>query len=181
VVVGGLKRRDVHYARSLNGGETWEPELNLTRTPRSGSSDQSLAVTASGQVHVVFHDDEDDGNQSWELYYLGSPDRGGTWGARQKLTTTRQASGDGHVNVDLPSVAAGADGTVYVVWQDFRNGLYETFFTWGDGVEWAAEYPLNAQTRANLGPSVATGRDGAVHVLWSGFDGQRDVYYRHLP
>ncbi len=180
VVVGGLKRRDVHLSRSLNGGTTWEPEVNLSNTPSSGSSDQSLAVSANGRVHVVFHDDKDDGNLSWEMYYVGSRDDGVTWGAPEKLTTTPAVLGDG-VNIDLPSVAATDDGTVYVVWQDNRSGVFETFFKWGTDGEWAREYVISGQTRANFGPSITRSPDGTtIHAVWTGLSTSREVFYRAL-
>jgi hypothetical protein len=180
VVVGGLKRRDVHVSRSLNGGITWEPEVNLSRTPESGSSDQSIAVSANGRVHVVFHDDADDGNRSWEMYYVGSRDNGVTWDAPQKLTTTPAVLGDG-VNIDLPSVAATDDGTVYAVWQDNRSGVFQTFFKWGTDGDWAPEYAISGQTRANYGPSIARSPDGSsIHTVWTGLGASRDVFYRQL-
>lgn len=180
VVVGGLKRRDVHLSRSLDGGRTWEPAVNLSKTPSSGSSDQSIAVSAGGRVHVVFHDDKDDGNQSWEIYYAGSRDQGATWGTPEKLTTTPAVLGDG-VNIDLPSVAATDDGTVYVVWQDNRSGVFQTFFKWGTEGQWALEYAISGPQRANFGPSITKSPDGTtIHAVWTGLGTSRDVFYRAL-
>lgn len=180
LVVGGVQRRDVHFSRSLDGGQAWQPAQNLSNTPSAGSADQSIAVGPDGRVHVAYHDDSFDGDESWETYYAGSPDRGSTWYAPQKLTTTAPASGS--VNIDLPSIAAAAGG-IHIVWQDRRGGLEPlVYYMRGDGVTWEREIPIAEGLRSGYAPTIAASLDGsALHVVWQGrVRGATvpDIYYR---
>ena len=178
VVVNGLKRRDVHFARSSDSGKTWGSVKNLTNTPGAGSSDSSITLDLNGKLHVTYHDDKNDGNNSWEIYYTQSPDKGATWKTVQKLTATTPTTG---VNIDVPSIAVSRDGKVHIVWQDQRNGYFQIFHKRGDGTTWEPETAISGDIRGSLGPSIdASNIDNSVHVLWSGAGtgNARDVFYR---
>ncbi|MEO0077505.1 MAG: sialidase family protein [candidate division WOR-3 bacterium] len=109
---------ELYHKYSTDGGATWGPDLRLTTSP-GRSIFHSLAAVGN-EVHLVW-EDERDGNQ--EVYYKRSTDRGLSWSADLRLTTSPDSSA-------LPSIAFSG-GTSHVVWSDRRNGNMEAYYKRG--------------------------------------------------
>jgi len=100
---------EVYYKRSTDGGDTWEPDVRLTKDEAVGADP---ALTALGDnVYVTWQDDRD-GN--FEIYFKISHDRGATWADDARLTT-------GSATSKLPSLDVDADGNIYLMWSEYTS------------------------------------------------------------
>ena len=79
-----------------------------------------------------------------------------------------------------PAVAADSAGNVYVVWEDYRNGHADIYFsqqiagtsTWSTPVKLNDDGSANNQTR----PTIAVG-DGYIYVAWQDYrNAEADIY-----
>ena len=110
---------EIYYKRSEDGGNTWGPDVRLTRAP--GLSLRPSIAVSGADVHVVWNDGRDG---TVQVYAKHSADGGSTWSADERLSRT---FGNPLDDVLRPAVAA-AGGAVYVVWTDRRDGNAEIYF-----------------------------------------------------
>ncbi len=72
---------------------------------------------------------------------------------------------------EMPDIAVGPNGEVYVVWADWRNRTdYDIYATVSadQGESFAPPVRVNAETKGTqVEPSVAVGSGGAVYVAWA--------------
>ena len=176
----GLEGR-IFLATSSDGGGTFS-SVRVDDATGSLRTNPDLAVGADGSIHVVWQDDR---NGDSDVYFSKSIDDGLTFSADVRVNDDAGAT-----NQDLPSIAVGAGGNIYVVWRDWRNGNSDIFFskstdggsTFGDGIlndndVEVDDYPFSAMHDY---PVVAV--DGAenISVAWrdtrNGFSDQ-DIYF----
>ena len=92
------------------------PTAAVASTPR-------VATGAGNRVFVVWRDNRNGMNT--DIWFRSSADGGATWGAEVRLDT----DGAGTHASEEPSLAADAEGNVYVAWQDVRAGSsYDIYF-----------------------------------------------------
>lgn len=104
----------VYYRRSRDGARTWEPERQLTNSPRTA---YVPSLAAFDWLVVVAWVDTRDGNE--EEYIKVSIDGGGTWGPDTRMT-------DDRMNSWAPSVAV--DGrTIHLVWFDQKHTSFHPY------------------------------------------------------
>jgi len=108
---------EIYYKRSIDGGITWEAEIQLTDEPGySQFPNLSLSGTV---VHVVW---EEYRNDYYNIYYKRSKDGGLSWEADTILTKyDNLAAHHSSVAVSGP--------VVHVVWYEYIDGNYEIFYT----------------------------------------------------
>ena len=159
---------DIYYSVSHDRGQNWGP------TPASplytGTGTQLLPHIAphgqSGYLYAVWEDERDDDGDIYTSRY--NPDVDLTWSTPVKvsdvITPTEQRE---------PDLTVGADGNVYVVWEDLReNDDGEIYFsrwisgTWGTGT-WSANSLLSDPTMdwANA-PDIVAGPGGVLFAAW---------------
>jgi hypothetical protein len=95
------------------------------------------------------------------------------------LTTTEEEGN--RTNIDLPSIAATADGHVHIAWHDYRNNdTFQIFYIELDRELRISEMPISEAFEACLGASIAAGSDGSLHTSWmaSTPTDEHDIYYR---
>jgi len=161
---------DIYFARSSDGGDTWEEPPWNPINDDLGGADQlhpSMAVDDNGVVFLVWQDRR---NGNDDVYFAASGDGGTSWTANILVTdepaTTRQAQ-------TSPSVAVGrqvGETIIYVVWEDGRRQASgdpgDIYFVWGSectGPD-CPPYTFDVDKRvddANLGvraaqPTIAT-------------------------
>ena len=115
---------DVVVSRSDDGGRTWSAPA---RVNDDGTGDQwmpSVAVDPEGVVHVAWLDGR---TGAWNVYYAVSMDRGDTWGANERVTTSSTPVSFASPG-DKLALAADANGTAYVAWTDGRSGSLHIYF-----------------------------------------------------
>ncbi|MFH1937787.1 MAG: exo-alpha-sialidase [Bacteroidota bacterium] len=160
---------EIYYKRSIDGGLTWDDEVQLSDDPYY-SGFPSIAASGSF-VHVVWDDNR---IGSGSIYYKRSTDEGLSWGEEICLTN---GSGDSW----MPCVAASATG-VHVAWCDWNDGLQGEIYyrhSTDNGITWEAIKRLTNSFGDSLFPSISASGDN-VHVVW--FDDRLttvDVFYNH--
>ena len=113
--------RDVYFARSTDGGNTWSASARVNDDAGSASqSAPSLAVDGGGNLHLAWKDYRDESN---EVYFARSTDGGNTWSANLRVNDDTGAS------LDAPCLAIDDSGNVHIAWQDYRNGNYDVYTT----------------------------------------------------
>lgn len=165
VFSGGTHGGEAFFARSRNGGASFDEPVNLSRS-RNGDgkgriSDEvwhngsfDLAVAKDGSVYAAWT--EFDG----PLWFARSTDEGTTFSAPQQL-------GDGKVPARAPSIATGA-GAVFVAWSVGEDeGSDLRLATSRDGGTTFA-LSIITQTRGfSDAPKLAVDHAGTLHVAWA--------------
>jgi hypothetical protein len=174
---------DVSFARSTDGGASFEPKIRVDDTPDSLLVVQEFSSVAvdppSGDVFVVFEDGRGSGP---DVYVARSSDGGQSFSPNVRVnvdTTSIQ---------EQPTVVRDNAGSLYVAWLDWRDDpdpqsapyLNHVFVgkstdagaTWTPGVQVTDVY-MNAEIDFDFPPRLAADDAGGVHVVW--FDRRVDT------
>jgi hypothetical protein len=170
-----------YLARSTDGGATWEPARAIYDP---GVNQQTIGnlirVLPDGTLvnlatHLVGTDER---ASSATLEVIRSLDHGATWSAPVKIAdylpigvsdpATRTPVRDG---TPIAAMAAGPDGTLYVVWQDGRfSGIADAIAmarSSDGGFTWTP--PMRVSSRADaraFAPQVHVAADGTIAVTY---------------
>jgi len=94
------------------------------------------------------------------------------WGPLHRLTSA--PGGDFN-----HAVTQGADGTVHVVWQGFRDGQSDIFHVQYSDGKWSQERLISSSDRNDWTPVIAIDRHGRAHIAWDSYHrGNYDVLLR---
>jgi len=161
--------REVHYRKSIDSGETWNPEVRLSEDDGFHSFDPRICVVGSN-VHVGWSDKKDyppTPGVEPEIYYRNSTDNGATWNPSQRLTFYTDADGIGGIQ---------ANGSkIHITWARWliKNEVFYMNSNDG-GITWDPEQQLTPDNGIDTGPySIAVWQDN-VHLV---FGEQSEVYY----
>ena len=108
-------RWEILFARSGDGGQTFTPPLNVSRTP---SLANAPAIAANRRRVTVAWQDDRTGTP--QIFMAHSADRGVTFSPAVGVSRT---TGFAHI----PALAASRDRT-FLVWHDNSSGNFEIFF-----------------------------------------------------
>jgi hypothetical protein len=147
---------EIFYQRSINGGVTWEPEIQISNA-EDYTGYPSIA-SAGAFVHVVW---EDYRNLNGDIYYKRSIDGGLSWGEETRLTDDPGDSWS-------PCIAV-SDTVVHVVWSDWRNNMGAEIYyknSPNNGCSWEEDTQLTYALSDALFPSIAASAS-MVHVVWT--------------
>ena len=149
--------RDVYLKRSMDGGETWEPETLLS-TGGDLADSMYPAVAASGShVHVTFADNRDG---PVHVFYTRSTDGGVTWAEDHRLSDNLPSDSW------TPSVEVSGE-VVYAIWTDTRDEYEEEYFkrSTDGGVTWGPDTRLTYDGVNSWAPVLSvTGQ--TIHLVW---------------
>lgn len=161
--------KDYNIAFREHDGSAWQAEEELN--PADMGIDQwnpDVAVD-SGVVHAVWHDSV---NGDWDIMYRKRS--GGVWGSIEEI------SEDISVETQMYPKVAASGGNVYVVWQDGRDGDWDIYFKFHNGVTWSTVTQVNTDSgsEAQTYPKVAAG-GGKAYVVWvDEGGGDKDIMMR---
>jgi hypothetical protein len=185
------------FARSTNGGESWEPARQIYDP---GQNDQTIGnqivVLPNGTLVNLFneiHNDNSKKERGNSVRIMRSTDKGVTWSAPifvdllGTIFVTDPESGDDVRTADIiPDVAVAPNGDLYAVWQDARlnggaaDGIALSRSTDG-GLSWSPLVKVNkTPTNIPIGnqqaftPSVDVAADGTVAVTYYDFRNNTD-------
>ena len=164
------------FARTVDGGASWEPARSILDPGPSGQTIGNLVVVLSdgALVNVATRIDESTmPARTASIVAVRSADRGATWSAPVEVAShlavgtldpdSGNAVRDGAI---LPSAAPGPGRTLHVVWQDSRFSAGQR-----DAIAYARSadggLTWSAPVRVNANPAVAAFTP-AVHVLADG-------------
>ncbi|UCG70011.1 MAG: exo-alpha-sialidase [Thermoplasmata archaeon] len=128
----------------------------------------SLAVDPTGNAYVVWGDSR---NPDWDIYFAKSTDWGETW------TDPNIKVNTGSENQTFPAMAIDSKGTLYVVWEDDRNGDSDIYFakSTDGGQTWTnPNKKVNIDTAGDGFPNmdqntpcIAVDSEGTIYVAWT--------------
>lgn len=156
--------RPIRYRRSIDEGVTWSAETTIG----DGVLHLTDALAADGDDVWMVYLNESENFSDWccsrdggSLWVRHSGDAGLSWDDPVRLSTPRRAF---RVSV------AHAEGRVHVVWMDYRDGAWDTYYrrSLDRGATWEPETVI-AESTGPFGaerPQVAA-RGDSVHVtIW---------------
>ncbi|MFW3146539.1 MAG: hypothetical protein ACMUIE_06985 [Thermoplasmatota archaeon] len=135
----------------------------------SGTAQTHPDIVCSGNDVYIIWQDERSGN--WDIYSRASHDGGVTFGPEVRVDDTKrtQTLVDDVSNQEYPRVVLEDDGTLYVVWQDDRDGRDLIYIGKSDdrGASFSTSRPVSGSvvgTQRN--PDIAVAPSGGLHVAW---------------
>ena len=165
---GGSHGGEIFFARSDDGGRTFAPPLNLSRSKggdgkgrinrevwHNGSLD--LAAAPGGDVQAAWT--EYDG----ALWHTRSTDGG------RSFAQPRRVAGDGRAPARAPSLATGRDGTVYLAWtvgEDARADI-RLSVSRDSGASFGPPRVVARSRGYSDAPKLAVDRRGALHLAYA--------------
>jgi hypothetical protein len=97
---------------------------------------------------------------------------GMSWGPTERLTDHQARSID-------PSLVAGPNGSLYVVWSSDLSGSAQIHYSRSDGAVWQNAARLTQSPGGGETPSTAIDGSGNLHIVWTdGRHGEDEIYYR---
>jgi len=168
------KSSDVFYRRSVNGGQSWSPAQNLSRSISAIGNSLHLHIDAQDVIHVVWDEVPSCG-------YISSPDGGKTWSQRVTF----------YSDVGSPrQIVAGVDGEgdILVVWRaasavtalDDNLPIYYQRSSDG-GITWSEATPIPQLLARRLNDTpydaydIAVDSAGHIHLIVTGRVGVPDT------
>lgn len=170
------------FARTVDGGASWQPARPVF-DPGAGNQTigNAIAVLPNGTLVNVFNriDRPAGGLQTARATVIRSIDRGATWSGpitiADMLGIGARDPRDGRTIRDgaiIPEIAAGADGSLVVVWQDARfsggavDGIALSRSTDG-GLSWSTPVRVNAVGSVHaFTANVQVLSDGTIAVAY---------------
>lgn len=107
---------EIVFARSSDGGQTFSPPLNVSRTPGLANA-PAVSASGRGKITVAWQDDR---TGTPQIFLARSGDAGVTFSPPANVSRT---SGFAH----LPALAAGR-GRTFLAWHDNSAGNFEILF-----------------------------------------------------
>jgi hypothetical protein len=163
---------DIFFRRSVDGGATWQPVVNLSNN--AGTSSSSKIAAEGTNVYVVWSQENPAGTQD-HVYFRRSVDDGLAWGPQVKISS----STTNNPSYALPQIAASG-AFVHITWYD--DGPGDAFYrrSTNSGASFKPIVNLsNSGTVDTFLGKVALAVSGAkVYVAWDDFFGTKDVLLR---
>ncbi len=111
----------IYFANSTNSGDTFNINKRVDDDPMGKpKSRPSIAMDSNGYVYVAWRDKRNDNE---DIYFANSTDGGSTFNTNQMINDDIGSSYQ-----RFPSLAL-RNRTVYIAWQDDRNGSWDIYFS----------------------------------------------------
>ncbi len=181
-VVSGVT--NIYFARSLDGGTTWEwnPDRALTEIEYEVDSEAPRIISSdAGHLYLTWRDNRDGypqgGYSPYEIYYLRSEDRGEHWNSIPERLSPDLPTSYGISR--SPNLYLDGSGRLHLTWWEDNRGdnLYHRFST-DDGITWSKINQLSDFGPEHMPPlnwstsytSMCSDESDVLHL----------VYYSHI-
>jgi len=153
----------IYLAKSTNGGQTYGSNVQVSGSSVGPQFEPEITVVG-GKVCVVWQDGRTGVNR--DIYFASAPSDTLTFGSSVKVN-----SGTSLSNQRAPALYVEQDGSIHVVWQDFRDGVSDVYYgisnnggtTFND--EKVNEAPGDPVLEKAY-PQVAVDTDGIIYIIW---------------
>ncbi|MGA1841027.1 MAG: hypothetical protein ACMUIU_10410 [bacterium] len=105
--------KEVYYKRSVNNGDTWEPDARLTNN--AVLDHIPFIAVNQNTVYLTRYSEQVPAPGQWGIHYIHSTDNGQSWSPDIPLVTIPTAS------PAYPSKIGITGSTVHIVWEDSRH------------------------------------------------------------
>ncbi|MGC8837159.1 MAG: CARDB domain-containing protein [Anaerolineae bacterium] len=184
---GETSDRDIYFSRSSDGGATWTPAVRVNQDGpgHNQRTPQLVYDRATGTLYAVWQDFR---RGNGDIFFARSADGGTTWEEPPWNPINDDLGGADQLH---PSLAVDDTGTLFVVWQDRRNGNDDIYFaashdggdSWTPNILVTDEPSTTRQSQA--APSVAVGKQmgqTVIYVVWEDGRGRAagdsgDIYF----
>jgi len=145
--------------------ETWithDPSISLV---------PAMAIDASGNIHMVWHEFLMDGTGNYEIFY--SRWNGTDWSTPVNISNTAGRS-------TFPAISVDTSGKLHVIWADLSPGQSELLYNHWDGENWSKPVTIstNFGERESSVSAIAVDASGNPHVVWTDNNqGQFEIFY----
>ncbi|MFC1761801.1 hypothetical protein ACFL6U_06945 [Planctomycetota bacterium] len=178
------KLGNIYYSKSTNRGESFGADV-MVDDPPTITSDQvnpALTVDTQGIIHVVWEDYRDNPAMG-NIYYAKSSDGGDHFGPDVMVDAIFT-----HTTVQrYPDIAVGSDGTIHVVWEDYRDNPILGSIYYANSSDGGRSFSKDIMigdaitpTSHQILPTIAVDDNGIVYVAWEDYRDHPDhgsVYY----
>jgi len=157
---------DVFFAKSITGGLSFPSSVKVNDVTTSFQWDSSVAVDSAGLIHAVWVDFRNSGLSGSDIYVANSTDGGSSFNPSQRLNNDASFAEQAR-----PAIAIGADRSVYIAWDDPRNGgrgrdIYFSKST-NLGGTWTPNVVVNDDaTSASQDNAVLAVDGGDLYLAW---------------
>jgi hypothetical protein len=156
-------------------GATWGSSI---RVNDSGHW-PSIAVDPDGDAYLVWSERAPMG---WNTCFSYRP-AGGSWGGKVRVNDDAPET---RRTAYRPDIAVDANGNAYAVWEDWRNGEPDLYFSYRPaGGAWDNNVKVNddATEWANLYSSISVSPGGDAHAVWEDRRGDvpPNIYFAYRP
>ncbi|MBN1846928.1 MAG: hypothetical protein JW810_14675 [Sedimentisphaerales bacterium] len=151
--------RTIHVSHLPDGAAEFSEPVTISTAP----GDQCRPAIAVDQNNVIYVVWQDNRRGNWDVC-LSRCEDGFTWSPATALVDTEQDI----ANQTCPRIAIDRNNTVYVVWQDDRNGNPDIFLAASsDGFLTRTETAITNHTAQQTQPAIAIDHDNRVYVVWT--------------
>ncbi len=163
--VGGLYGANDLF--SLNGGETWEGEVEGAGGENSG--DPTTAIGLNGRWYVNYID------ESGGMGISYSDDQGSSWSTKTVAPNPGDLADKNHMWIDNSSTSQ-FEGNLYIAWTEFGgsyNNEIAVSVSNDDGLTWSTKKAISEAVNAgshNQGVNLSVGPNGEVYAVWAIYD-----------
>jgi hypothetical protein len=159
---------DVYFTKSTDFGVSWDTPDKKVNTGSGDQSYPSIAVDNQGNIYVVW---EDFRNGNYDIYFSSSSDGGKTW-LTPNIMINSDTNGFPEKEQRVPQIAVDHQGTIFVVWSDYRHNNFDIYFNKSEdgGNTWLAEnVRVNRDPEPSpdqMNPTIAVDPEGNLFVAW---------------
>jgi hypothetical protein len=148
---------DIYFSRSPDGGETWDPAVNISNTP-GVSSRPDIAVDYAGNINVAWYDET---SFIYNIYFSRSTDDGLNWSQPVDISNPLEYTASPDITVD-------SAGNIYAAWSAESYYGFDIYFSRApvDGLSWSQPVNISHNFDSSVYPAIAVDSAGNPRVVW---------------
>jgi hypothetical protein len=166
---------DIYLAYSTDGGNTFSENKRVNDgVGVVTQSEPAIAVDNSGTIYLAWTDNREGDD---DIYFAYSNDGGNTFSINKKVTDDGTDAAQ-----SKPSIAVDNTGSIYVAWQDEREGGFDIYFA--SSIDDGNTFSENVNVNDNPGdglqfdPVITADSSGNIYIAWRDYrDGNNDIYF----